>query len=224
MVTDLAVTAQLNRSRRQQTAGEEIANAVSHGVGLVAALVAAPFLITAAVRQGRPLAIFALAVFATAMVLVYLTSTVYHALPRNRGKEILRLLDHLAIYLLIAGTYTPFTLLVLRGTWGWTLLGLVWGLALIGIVFKINARFRFPIVSTVIYLIMGWMVVIAARPLWINMPTWGLVWLAAGGLAYTLGIPFYAARRLRYAHFVWHLFVLAGTTFHFVALWQSVLA
>ncbi len=210
-------------SRIEQSRGEEIANSISHGVGLVAALVGTGFLIAAAVRQGHPMTIAALAVFATAMILVYLTSTVYHALPRNRAKEVFRVLDHLAIYLLIAGTYTPFTLLVMRGTWGWTLLGLAWGFALVGVLFKLSARFRFPILSTVIYLVMGWMSVIAIQPLWEVMSAWGLFWLAAGGLAYTLGIPFFAASRLRYAHFVWHLFVLVGTGCHFVAVWQSVI-
>jgi hemolysin III len=135
-----------------------------------------------------------------------------------RAKRLLQVLDHGAIYLLIAGTYTPFTLGVLRGGWGWTLFGLIWGLAVAGVVLKVIGGIRYPRLSTSVYLAMGWLVLIAAKPLWLRVPAWGLVWLAAGGLAYTVGVAFYSANRLRYGHFVWHLFVLAGTGCHFVAV------
>ncbi len=202
---------------RPQSAGEEIANSVSHGIGFVAALVATPFLVLAAVPQG-PGSIVGVSVFAATMLALYLASTLYHALPKGRAKRVFRVLDHGAIFLLIAGTYTPFTLGVLRGGWGWTLFGLIWGLALAGLIFRTIVAFRFPFVSTTIYVAMGWLVLIAVQPLWQRMPHEGLLWLLAGGLAYTGGVVFYAAKRLRYAHFVWHLCVLAGTTCHYFAV------
>lgn len=201
---------------RQQSPGEELANSISHGAGFLAALVAIPVLVLNAAPHGAA-AIVGAGIFAGTMTLLYLTSTLYHALAPNRAKRIFRILDHGAIYLLIAGTYTPFTLGVLRGAWGWTLLGFIWVLALVGIVFKSVEGVRHPRVSTGLYLAMGWLIVAAAKPLWHAMPVWGLVWLAAGGVAYTAGVGFYAAARMRYAHFVWHLFVLAGSACHVVA-------
>ena len=207
---------------RRQSLGEEIANSVSHGVGLLAALLAIPMLLAGAVRHGSAAGIVGASVFAATVVLLYLTSTLYHALPRSHAKRVFRVLDHGAIFLLIAGTYTPFTLGVLRGVWGWTLLGLVWGLAAIGLVLKTVGGIRHPILSTCLYLGMGWLVLIAVRPLWLHVPLAGLVWLLAGGLAYTAGVAFFAVERLPYGHFVWHLFVLAGTACHFIAvLWYS---
>ena len=210
-------------SRRGQSRGEEIANSLSHGFGLVAALVAAPFLIQHAVRQGDAGFIAGAIVFATTMVLLYLASTLYHALPVGRAKRVFRVIEHSAIFLLIAGTYTPFTLGVLRGTWGWTLLGLVWGLAVAGVMLKALNRMAHPILSTGLYLLMGWLIVIAAQPLSARVPLSGLLWLIAGGLAYTLGVIFFALdSRLRYGHFIWHLFVMAGTTCHYFAvLWYA---
>jgi len=202
---------------RVQSLGEELANSISHGVGFLAAVVALPVLILGAVRHG-PAAIVGASVFGTAMVLLYLASTLYHALVPNRAKRVLQILDHAAIYLLIAGTYTPFTLGVLRGAWGWTLLALIWTLALAGVVLKSIAGVRHPRLSTGLYLAMGWLIVVAAKPLWDAMPGWGLFWLAAGGVAYTAGVGFYAASRIRYAHFVWHLFVLAGSACHGIAV------
>jgi len=207
---------------RPQSFGEEIANSVSHGVGLLAAVAAIPTLVAGAIRRGSVAGIVGVSVFAATMVLLYLTSTLYHALPNNRAKRVFRVLDHSAIFLLIAGTYTPFTLGVLRGPWGWTLFGLVWGLALAGVGLKAVGGVRYPILSPCLYLGMGWLVLIAFKPLWLRIPPAGLLWLLAGGLAYTAGIAFFAAVRTRYTHFVWHLFVLAGTTCHFIAvLWYS---
>jgi len=207
---------------RSQTVGEEIANAVSHGVGFAAALVGAPILISHGARQQGASAVVGASVFATTMLLLYLASTLYHALPHSRAKRVFRIIEHSAIFLLIAGTYTPFTLGVLRGPWGWLLLGLVWGLAGVGILLKIVGGVRYPILSTSIYIAMGWLVVIAIRPLALRVPTTGLVWLVLGGVAYTAGVPFFASKRLRFAHFIWHLFVLAGTVCHFFAvLWYS---
>jgi len=198
--------------------GEEIANSVSHGVGLLAAAAATPVLLHSAVRHGGAARIAGASVFAAAMVLLYLTSTLYHALPRNRAKRVFQVLDHAAIFLMIAGTYTPFTFGVLRGVWGWTLFGLVWGLALGGIVLTAVGGVRYPKLSTSLYLAMGWLIIVAVKPLWLRMPSEGLFWLLAGGIAYTVGVVFYAAKRVRYCHFVWHLFVMAGTACHFIAV------
>jgi len=202
---------------RPQTLGEEIANSVSHGVGFLAAVATLPVLVLSA-RSAGAAAVVGAAIFGGTMAVLYLTSTLYHATAHNRAKRVFQVLDHAAIYLLIAGTYTPFTLGVLRGAWGWTLFGLIWGLAVIGIFLKSLHGIRYPRLSTAVYIAMGWLVLVAAKPLWDNVSGWGLFWLVAGGVAYTAGVGFYAANRMRYAHFVWHLFVLAGTACHVVAV------
>lgn len=206
------------RSRRPQSRGEELANALSHGVGAALALAGTPVLIVSAAQRGGPADVVGAAVFGATMALLYLASTLYHAVPGDVWKGRLRRLDHGAIFLLIAGTYTPFTLGVLGGAWGWSLFGVVWGLAAAGIALKLAAGIRWPRVSTAIYIAMGWLVVLAIRPLWEALPAPGLALLVAGGVAYTGGVAFYAAPRLPYAHFVWHLFVLAGTGLHFFAV------
>lgn len=208
----------LELDERPQTLGEEIANSVSHGIGLLAALAAFPILVIAALNRGDQAGTVGAIVFATTMVLLYFASTLFHALPPNRAKRVFQILDHSAIYLLIAGTYTPFTLGVLRGGWGWTLFGLVWGLAVAGTVFKSFGGVRYTTFSTWVYLAMGWLVLIAIEPVWTLVPKWGLFWLVAGGIAYTVGTVFFMAERIRYFHFVWHLFVVAGTACHFVAV------
>jgi len=210
-------------STRKQSRGEEFANSLSHGLGLIAALVATPFLIRHAARQGEVGFIVGASIFAATMVLLYLASTLYHALPAGRAKRVFRVIEHSAIFLLIAGTYTPFTLGVLRGAWGWTLLGLVWSLAAAGVLLKALNRMSHPILSTGLYLLMGWLIVIAAQPLSARVPISGLLWLIAGGLAYTLGVIYFALdSRLRYGHFIWHLFVMAGTACHYFAvLWYA---
>ncbi|MFA9438445.1 hemolysin III family protein [Uliginosibacterium sp. sgz301328] len=210
------------RVKRLQTLGEEVANSISHGVGCVAAIVGAPFLVFAALDGGVQ-EIIGASVFAATMILMYLSSTLYHAMPRGRVKEFFHRVDHAAIYLLIAGTYTPFTLGVLSGTWGWTLFGLVWALAAIGLLLKAFNRLNRKWLSVSIYLAMGWLIVIAAAPMSAKVPLNGLLWLAGGGLAYTVGTVFYAlSSRLRFFHFIWHLFVLAGATCHFFAvLWYA---
>src|SRR5438876_7470131 len=158
-----------------QSLGEEIANSVSHGLGLLAALGAVPFLVIAAVRRGSASGIVGASIFATTLVLLYLASTMYHALPRPRAKRVLRIVDHGAVFLLIAGTYTPFTLGVLRGAWGWALFGAVWGLAVLGVTMKAVAGIRWPRLSTTLYIGMGWLAIIAIRPLWVRVPLAG--WL-----------------------------------------------
>ncbi|GMR12861.1 MAG: hemolysin III family protein [Gemmatimonadota bacterium] len=203
--------------------GEELANSLSHGVGFLGAVAATPILILGAVNRGSAADVVASSVFAATMVLLYLASTWYHAAPANRCRDRLQRLDHAAIYLLIAGTYTPFTLGVLGGAWGWTLFGIVWGAAAVGVCVKLIAGVRYPRLSTAVYVIMGWLVLVAIRPLLLNMQPQGIRWLVAGGLSYSAGVVFYAARRLPYSHFIWHLFVLAGSTFHFFAvLWYAV--
>ena len=207
---------------RPQSLGEEIANSVSHGIGFLLALVAFAVLAVAALRRGDATQIAGATVFGTTMVLLYFTSMMFHAFPLSRTKRVFQLLDHSAIYLLIAGTYTPFTLGVLRGAWGWILFALVWSLAVVGIVLKVFGGIRFNTVSTFVYIAMGWLVVIAADTVWTLVPAWGIVWLLAGGIAYTAGAVFFLAERIRYFHFVWHLFVIAGTACHFIAvLWYS---
>ncbi len=204
---------------RPQSRGEEIANSISHGIGLALAIAALPVLVVHAVGALPAAGIVGAAVFGASAVLLYLASTLYHALPQPRIKAVLRRVDHAAIYLMIAGTYTPFTLGVLRGGWGWTLFGLAWGAAGLGLVIKLVAGVRLELLSTLLYLAMGWMVLIALGPLVEHIATPGLIWLIAGGAAYTLGIVFYLLdSRWRYAHFVWHLFVLAGTVCHFFAV------
>ena len=216
------MTARLITEERRPTSGEEIANSISHGAGLVLAIVATPILIIAASRYGSVWNMVGVSVFAASMMLLYLASTLYHALTHGTAKRIFRMLDHSAIFLLIAGTYTPFTLGILRGPWGWTLFGLVWSLAIIGLTMKAVFGHRFAWLSVVLYLTMGWLVVIAAPEVMHRVPLSGLAWILAGGIAYTGGMGFYAAHRVRYAHFAWHLFVIAGTACHFFAvLWYS---
>ncbi len=203
---------------REQSRGEEIANSISHGVGFLLAASAAAVLLVSAARRGTVEALVGAGVFGAALAILYLSSSLYHASPPNRLKGVLRVLDHSAIYLLIAGTYTPFTLGPLRGVWGWSLLGVIWTLAAAGITMNALRRARVGVLGTVLYLAMGWLIVVAIRPLSLRVPLAGLLWLAAGGIAYTAGVGFFAARRMPYAHFVWHLFVIAGSACHFVAV------
>lgn len=208
----------LAMSERPQSLGEEIANSVSHGVALVAAIVGAPFLILAARDLGAANVVGA-SVFAATMILLYLASTLYHAIRPGRLKLLFRKLDHSAIYFFIAGSYTPFALGALGGPWGWTLFGVVWSLAVAGTVLKSFNRLSHPWLSTGLYLVMGWLVLIAAVPLVERVPLPGLALLAAGGIAYTVGVIFYALdSRLRYAHAVWHGFVATGSGCHFFAV------
>ncbi|QKO21640.1 hemolysin III family protein [Rhodoferax sp. BAB1] len=205
-------------TERPQTPGEEIANSVSHGLALLAALIAAPILLVA-VSPHSAANIVGAAVFAATMVLLYFTSTLYHALPPGRAKRVFLKLDHGAIYLFIAGSYTPFALGVMGGAWGWTLFGLVWAMAVMGIALKAFDRLSHPWLSTGLYLAMGWLVLIAAVPLVERVPSAGLALLVAGGLAYTVGVVFFMLdSRLRYAHAVWHAFVATGTGLHYFAV------
>jgi hemolysin III len=205
--------------KRHQSRGEELANSISHGLGLLAAVIATPVLLSRAAREGDAQYTVATGIFAATVILLYLASTLYHALHQGKSKRIFQMIEHSAIYFLIAGTYTPFMLGALRGPWGWSLLGLIWGLAAVGIVSTIIGKASHPIFTTSLYLAMGWLIVIAAKPFLDKVPTSGLAWLLAGGLAYTLGVIFFATdSRLRYGHLIWHLFVLLGTLCHFVAI------
>lgn len=208
---------------RDQSQTEEMTNSISHGMGLVAAIVGTPFLIIHALSHGDARFIVGTSVFCATVILLYLASTIYHALPAGTIKRVFQVIDHSAIYLLIAGTYTPFTLGILRGAWGWTLFGIVWGLALVGVILKALDKASHPVVSTGLYLMMGWVVVIAIDPLFSKVQPAGLIWLLAGGLFYTAGVVFFITdSRLKYGHLIWHLFVLAGTVCHFFAvLWYA---
>lgn len=208
---------------RPQTLGEEIANAVSHGIGFLLAVASLPILVVFSARDGHPVDIVATSVFSATMMLLYLVSTLYHAVPSGRFKALLNRVDHAAIFLFIAGSYTPFVLGVLSGTWGWTLFGIVWSIAALGVTLKLLNRLSHPLLSTGLYVLMGWVAIFAAGPLMHRMSAAGLAWLVAGGLAYTAGaVVFLFDSRFRFAHFTWHLFVLAGSTCHFfAALWYA---
>ena len=204
------------------TSREEVANSISHGLGLLLSLVAFPVLVLAAIEVGSVRFIVGVSVFGGTMVLLYLASTLYHSITHETAKQLFRLFDHTAIFLLIAGSYTPFSLGVLRGPWGWSLLAIVWTLAIIGITLKINRRTRHSRISIVLYVIMGWLAVVAVKPMVMLIPVPGILLIFAGGIAYTGGLAFFAAHRIRYNHFIWHLFVIAGTTCHFFAvLWYA---
>ena len=201
---------------------EEVANSISHGLGLLLALVALPVLVLAAIEVGNVRFLVGVSVFGGTMVLLYLASTLYHSISHEAAKQIFRVFDHTAIFLLIAGSYTPFSLGVLHGPWGWSLLAIVWALAIIGITLKIRKRTRHSRMSIVLYVIMGWLAVVAVKPMVMLIPVPGILLILAGGLAYTGGLAFFAAQRIRYNHFIWHLFVIAGTTCHFFAvLWYA---
>ncbi len=209
--------------KRDQSKSEEFANSLSHGIGLIAAIVGAPFLIIHAIQHGDGKFIVGVSAFSLTTILLYLASTVYHILPISRMKRVFNVIDHSIIFLLIAGTYTPFTLGVLRGAWGWALFGVIWGLASIGVILKALNKASHPVLSNGLYLLMGWIVVIAIEPLISRMPTAGLLWLLSGGIFYTVGIIFYIFdSRLKYGHLIWHVFVMGGTVCHYFAvLWYA---
>ncbi len=202
---------------------EELANAITHGIGFVLSLIGLPVLILTALDHGEHSRVIGVSVFGATLVALYAASTLYHAVPHPTLKQKLRVLDHAAIYLLIAGTYTPFTLGVLRGTWGWTIFGIVWTLAVLGVLFKVlfgsGALAR---LSTALYVAMGWVVIIAIKPLVAAMESAGLMLLVGGGLCYTVGVVFYVDKRRAWTHPVWHLFVMSGSVCHYFAvLWYS---
>lgn len=200
------------------TRREEAANAITHGIGAVLSLAALVLLVTFAAVKGTPLHVFSFTVFGTAMLLVYTASTLVHSLPEGRAKHWLEIADYACIYLFIAGTYTPVVLHAVQGALGWTLLGVVWTAAICGIAFQSVFPGRYPVVSTLLYVATGWIIVVAWGPMTERMATGGLVLLALGGLAYTLGTIFFLWRKLKYHHAIWHLFVVAGSALHFCAI------
>ncbi|MFC4728115.1 PAQR family membrane homeostasis protein TrhA [Coralloluteibacterium thermophilus] len=212
------------RVQHEAPVREEIASALTHGLGVVASLAGGAVLITLAAIYGDGWQLAGAIVFGTALLLLYTASTLYHAIPFARAKARLKVFDHCAIYLLIAGTYTPFTLVGLRGAWGWGLFAAIWTLALAGCVFKLFFTGRFKVLSTAIYVAMGWLVIVAIVPLLRAIDAWTFGWLLAGGVFYTLGTVFYHRESLPFAHAIWHVFVLAGSVCHFVSVAAQVLA
>ena len=198
--------------------GEEIAHGLTHGVGIVLAIAGLCVLVTFSALYGSAVHVVASSIFGASMIVLYTASTLYHSLPMPETKRIMRVVDHASIYLLIAGTYTPFTLVTLEGAWGWSLFGVVWGLAIAGIIFKLFFTGRFDRLSVAIYVAMGWCGLVAIKPMMAALPTLGLWLLVAGGLAYTGGVIFYLLERMRYHHAIWHLFVMAGTTLHYFVI------
>lgn len=196
------------------TKREEIINAITHGIGAIFSIVALTMLVVFASMQGTPLHITCFAIFGGTMLLLYTSSTLVHSFPEGKVKDIFEIMDHSSIYLFIAGSYTPIVLIVVKGALGWTLFGIVWGIALLGVGFKIFFTKRFVILSTVGYILMGWIIVFAINRVMINLPEQGLAWLIVGGVLYTVGAFFYVWRKFPYNHAVWHLFVLAGSASH----------
>jgi hemolysin III len=207
---------------RPPTLGEEIANSITHGIGAALSIAGLVAIVAVAALDRPAWQVVACAIYGTSLVLMYVSSTMYHALTNERAKRVFKILDHSSIYLLIAGTYTPFTLITLRGPWGWSLFAVVWGLCVCGVVFKSLWIGRLKVPSTVVYLLMGWCVVVAIRPLLAALPWTGFMWMLAGGLCYTAGVAFYANSR-RFAHSIWHLFVMAGSVCHYWAVFHYVL-
>jgi hemolysin III len=203
--------------------GEEIANSITHGLGIVLAITGLVVLVCFASLFGNVWHIVSCSIFGATLILLYTASTVYHSIPLPRAKRVLQVIDHSAIFLLIAGTYTPFTLVNLRGPWGWTLFGLVWALAISGVIIQATPLRRWHVISLLLYLGMGWMIVAAAQPLLHHVSAPGLALLLGGGIAYTGGVVFYLWRRLPFHHAIWHLFVLTGSVLHFFAILFSVI-
>jgi hemolysin III len=208
---------------RQYSLGEEIANAITHGLGVVGSIVALVLLVLFARTYGTLTHVVSVSIYGTTLILLYTASTLYHSLSNTKACRIFKIIDHAAIYLLIAGTYTPFMLVTLRGPWGWWLFGIVWGLALLGVSLEAFWVYRPKWLSGVVYLAMGWLVVVAIKPLVAALPPLGWQLLLAGGLAYTFGVIFYVLKKVPYMHAVWHLWVLAGSACHFFSVLFFVL-
>ena len=208
---------------KSYTRGEEIANSITHGLGALLSIAGLVVLVVFASLRGDAWSVVGVSIFGASLIVLYLASTLYHGFPWPRVKAVFRKLDHAAIYFLIAGTYTPFVLVNLRGPWGWTLFGLAWGLAAAGILFEVLTRRPPKWLSLSFYIGLGWLIAIAAKPLFQSVPSLGLIFLGLGGLAYTLGTIFYAWKKLPYHHAVWHLFVVAGSVMHFFSIYFSVI-
>ncbi|WP_417664497.1 PAQR family membrane homeostasis protein TrhA [Pseudidiomarina donghaiensis] len=205
------------------TVAEEVAHALTHGVGAIAAIVGLIFMLVWAVSYGDTFHVVSASIYGASLILLYLASTLYHAFPWPRIKAFFQQMDHAAIYVLIAGTYTPFALVNLRGPWGWSLLGVVWGIAVVGVIMEVAMKERKKWLSLSLYLGMGWMALIMIKPMIDSVEPGGLWLLLAGGLAYTFGVIFYVWKSLRFHHAIWHLFVLAGSVLHFLSVFYFVL-
>jgi hemolysin III len=203
--------------------GEEIANGITHGIGAALSIAGLVILVVLGARYGDAWHIVSFSIYGSTLIILYLASTLYHSIQHPQAKEVFRIIDHASVYLLIAGTYTPFMLVSLRGAWGWSLFGVIWGLTVLGIGFKIFFINRFKVISTLVYVLMGWLGVIAIKEMIANIETGGLIWLFAGGISYTIGVIFYAWKKLPYNHTIWHLFVLGGSICHFFAILFYVL-
>ncbi len=200
------------------TLGEEIANGITHGIGAAFSIAGLVILVVLAVLYGTVWHIVSFSIFGASLIILYTASTLYHSIQVPQARRILRIIDHSSIFPLIAGTYTPFLLTALRGPWGWTLFGIVWGIALLGITFKIFFIGKLEVLSTLAYVVMGWLCVIALKQMLATMPPQGVAWLIAGGIVYTVGVLFYAIKKIPYNHAIWHLFVLGGSVCHFFAV------
>jgi hemolysin III len=207
----------------RRLSAEELSNSLTHGVGLALSIAGFVVLVILAAMRGSAWRIVSCAVYGTTLVCLYTASTLYHGIRSRRLKRVLKICDHSAIYLLIAGTYTPFLLVNLRGSWGWSLFAVIWGLAMAGILFKVWFVEHFPVFSTAVYLLMGWLALVAVKPMLLKVPHSGLLWLLAGGVLYTVGVVFYAWKKVPYNHAIWHGFVLAGSTCHYLAVLCSVI-
>jgi hemolysin III len=207
----------------EYTVGEEIANGVTHGIAAALSIAGLSVLVSLAAVKGDAWRIVSFSIYGSTLVVLFLASTFYHSLPWPRVKQVFRFIDHASIYLLIAGTYTPFTLVNLRGAWGWSIFGIMWGLALTGVILKLFMLGRFRILTVLVYVAMGWFVLVALKPTLAAVPAAGMIWLLVGGCAYTFGITFYAWKKLPYGHAVWHLFVMGGSMCHFFAVLLHVL-
>ena len=205
-------------SKRTYTLKEEIASATSHGIGVGLGIAALVVLVVLSAKQHDTWKVVSSAIFGATIIAMYLASTLYHSLPQPELKRFFKTLDHASIYLLIAGSYTPFTLVTIRGPWGFSVFSVIWALAAMGVAFKIFFVYRFQVVSIIAYVLMGWIVLIAINPIYHALPKGGLLWLLAGGLCYTVGVIFYAWKSAKYTHSIWHLFVLAGTICHFCSV------
>lgn len=212
-----------NTTEAVYTLGEEIANGITHGIGAMLSVAGLTVLVVLAAIYGDTWRIVSFSIYGTSLVLLYTASTLYHAIQHPDAKRIFRIMDHAAIYLLIAGTYTPITLVNMRGPWGWSIFGFIWALAIIGIIFKTMYTGRYDNISTAAYVLMGWACLIGLKEMLVAIPPGGLAWLVAGGVCYTVGVIFYAWHKLPFNHAIWHLFVLGGSICHFFAILFHVL-
>ncbi|MCB0836049.1 MAG: hemolysin III family protein [Bacteroidetes bacterium] len=201
---------------------EEIANSITHGFGVLLSFIGIPIMVSYAVFKGTPQHVWAVSIFSATLLMLYIFSTVYHSIQQPSAKRVLRIFDHISIYFLIAGSYTPFILFFMNRTSGYVFLGLIWAIALAGTIFKVFFTGKFNLISTILYVAMGWMVLFIAKPIFSAMSFEGILWLAIGGGAYTLGVVFYLWKNLRYNHAIWHVFVLTGSISHYISVLYSM--